>query len=73
LLVVGMVTGDLEAEAGAPAIVTLQVAARVAAMNPNMRVVRIDGAGHSIRRMRFQEFAQAVTAFLAEVYWLSRS
>ena len=63
-----LVTGDTEAEAGARAIVTPQVAQRVAALNPNVRVVRIEGAGHSIRRMQFEAYVQAVSAFLAEVY-----
>jgi pimeloyl-ACP methyl ester carboxylesterase len=63
-----LVTGDPEAEASGRAIVTPQVAKQIAAMNANIRVVRLDGAGHSIRRMRFEGYVQAVTEFLAEVY-----
>jgi N-formylmaleamate deformylase len=66
-----LITGDPEAEASASAIVTPQIAERAAAMNPNIRVIRIDGAGHSIRRMQFEGYVRAVTEFLAE--WKKRA
>jgi pimeloyl-ACP methyl ester carboxylesterase len=59
-----LVTADPEAGA----IVTPQVAEQVAAMNPNVRVVCLKGAGHNIRREQFAGFVQAVTSFLDEVY-----
>jgi pimeloyl-ACP methyl ester carboxylesterase len=63
-----LVTGDPQVEASGRAIVTPELAGRVAAMNPNFRVVRIEGAGHSIRRMQFEPYVRAVSAFLGEVY-----
>jgi N-formylmaleamate deformylase len=63
-----LVTGDSDVEASAPPIVTPEIAAQVARMNANVRVVRIAGAGHSIRRMQFEAYVEAVSAFLAEVY-----
>ena len=63
-----LVTGDPDVEASAPAIVTPEIAAQVARTNANVRVVRIDGAGHSIRRMQFEVYVEAVSEFLAEVY-----
>ena len=63
-----LVTGNPEVEASARALVTPQIAEQAAAMNSNIRVARIDGAGHSIRRMQFEGYVQAVTEFLAKVY-----
>ncbi|MDN4491781.1 alpha/beta hydrolase [Demequina sp. SYSU T00068] len=56
-----LVTGD------AGAIVTPEVAAEAAALAPAARVVRIDGAGHSVHRDRFDATVAAVTAFLRDV------
>lgn len=46
------------------AIVTPEVAEEVCGMNDSIQVVRIDGAGHNIRRERFEKYADAVTDFL---------
>ncbi len=50
------------------AIVSPQTAARAAEMNPLVEVVQLKGAGHNIRRERFDGFIEAVTAFLAQHY-----
>ncbi len=57
-----LVTADPEAEA----LVTPEVARFVAETNPNFQVIRLHGAGHSIRREQFEPFIDAVKAFLAE-------
>jgi pimeloyl-ACP methyl ester carboxylesterase len=59
-----LVTAD--AERGA--IITPETARRVTQMNDRIQVVRLEGAGHNIRRERFEGFVEAVTAFLAQVY-----
>ncbi len=59
-----LITGDTEANA----IVTAEIAEQAAALNPNIHVIHIEGAGHNIRRERFEPFVQAVTKFLAEAY-----
>jgi pimeloyl-ACP methyl ester carboxylesterase len=46
------------------AIVTPQVAEEVCSMNSNIEVVRIEGAGHNIRREQFEKYADAVTGYL---------
>ena len=48
------------------AIVPPEVAQEAARLQPNLKVVRIQGAGHNIRREQFEAFIQAVRAFLAE-------
>jgi pimeloyl-ACP methyl ester carboxylesterase len=48
------------------AIVTPEVAAEAARLNPRVQVVRLRGAGHNIRREQFEEYLQAVRAFLAQ-------
>jgi N-formylmaleamate deformylase len=50
------------------AIVTPEIAQKAAQMNDNIRWVRIEGAGHNIRREQFEPFIQAVTEFLAHNY-----
>jgi pimeloyl-ACP methyl ester carboxylesterase len=50
------------------AIVTPEIAAQAAAMNDQIQVVRIEGAGHNIRREQFDPFVQAVTEFLSQSY-----
>jgi pimeloyl-ACP methyl ester carboxylesterase len=50
------------------AIVTPQLARATVGMNANVRVVHISGAGHSIRRERFDQYMQTVTEFLATSY-----
>jgi len=50
------------------AIVTPEIAAQAQAMNENIQWVRIEGAGHNIRREQFEAFLQAVTSFLAQAY-----
>lgn len=57
-----LVTGDPELSA----IVTPQIAAEAAELNPNLEVVRINGAGHNIRREGYEAYLAAVTAFLQE-------
>ena len=59
-----LVTGDPERGA----IVTPEVAQQAAAMNPLIEVVRLDGAGHNVRREQFERFVEAVTAFLSRHY-----
>jgi pimeloyl-ACP methyl ester carboxylesterase len=48
------------------AIVPPEVAQEAARLQPNLKVVRLSGAGHNIRREQFEGFLQAVRAFLAE-------
>lgn len=48
------------------AIVTPESAAALAALLPQVRVVHIAGAGHSIRRYQFARYLATVRAFLAE-------
>lgn len=57
-----LVTADPEAEA----IVTPEIARSVAETNPNIQIIRLNGAGHNIRREQFQPFVDAVKTFLAE-------
>jgi N-formylmaleamate deformylase len=47
--------------------VTPRVATELAQRCPRLRVVHIAGAGHSIRRERFELFMSVVAAFLSEV------
>ena len=49
------------------AIVTPDVAQEAARLNPRVKVVRLRGAGHNIRREQYEGFLQAVRAFLAQV------
>lgn len=49
------------------AIVSPEVAQEAARLQPNLKVVRLSGAGHNIRREQFGGFVQVVRAFLAEV------
>jgi pimeloyl-ACP methyl ester carboxylesterase len=54
---------------GAPelgALVTAAVADQLASLCPDCRVASIAGAGHCIRRDRFDQYAEAVRAFLGE-------
>ena len=46
-------------------IVTPEMAAEAQQLLPRLEVVRIHGAGHSVRRERFQPFLEAVRSFLA--------
>jgi len=48
-------------------IVSPEVAQEAARLQPNLKVVRLSGAGHNIRREQFDGFLRAVRAFLAEV------
>jgi pimeloyl-ACP methyl ester carboxylesterase len=47
------------------AIVTSRVAREVAKLNGLIRTVRVNGAGHNIRREQFDRFVQVVAQFLA--------
>lgn len=55
-----LVTGDPTKEA----FVTRETAEEICRMNENFEWVRIEGAGHSIRRDSFEQYAGAVTEFL---------
>ncbi|MCC6628059.1 MAG: alpha/beta hydrolase [Chloroflexi bacterium] len=48
-------------------IITPEVAARMASLQPLTTVVRIRQAGHDVRREQFDAYLQAVRAFLTEV------
>jgi len=50
------------------AIVSPGTARKVTEMNPLVEVVQLEGAGHNIRRERFDGFVEAVTAFLVRHY-----
>jgi pimeloyl-ACP methyl ester carboxylesterase len=50
------------------AIVTPKIAAQAQAMNDCIQWVRIEGAGHNIRREQFETFVEAVTDFLSRHY-----
>ncbi len=47
-------------------IVTPETAAEAARLNPRVKVVRLSGAGHNIRREQFEPFLKTIRAFLAE-------
>lgn len=49
------------------AIVTPKIAELAAQANPLIQVVHLEGAGHNIRRERFEGFVEAVRAFLSAV------
>jgi N-formylmaleamate deformylase len=49
------------------AIVTPEVAREARELQPLVQVVRIAGAGHSIRREQFEQYLAAVRIFLAGV------
>jgi pimeloyl-ACP methyl ester carboxylesterase len=56
-----LLTGDPEKGA----LVTPEVAQEAARLQPLLRVAHIAGAGHNIRRDRFEPYMQAVRAFLS--------
>lgn len=58
-----LITGDPDLGA----LVTPETAAEVARLNPRLKVVRLAGAGHNIRREQFEPFVRAVAGFLAEL------
>lgn len=58
-----LVTGDPENGA----IVTPEAAEEATRLNPRVKVVRLRGAGHNIRREQFDGFVPAVREFLAGV------
>jgi pimeloyl-ACP methyl ester carboxylesterase len=47
-------------------IVTPQAAAEAAQLLPGLKVVRLSGAGHNVRREQFDAYLKAVRAFLTE-------
>ncbi|HUV06723.1 MAG TPA: alpha/beta hydrolase [Spirochaetia bacterium] len=59
-----LISGDPDSGA----IVTPAIAEKICSLNRNIRVVRIEGAGHSIRRERFGEYADTVKDFLSYEY-----
>lgn len=54
----------IRGEAALGGLVTPQIAAEAATINPNIRSVEIPGAGHNIRRENFEAYLAAVRAFL---------
>lgn len=58
----------ITADNSAGALVTPEIAAQAAGLNPRIQTVHIAGAGHSIRREQFDRYRQAVTQFLDTVY-----
>jgi len=52
-------------EADRGGLVTPEIAAAAVALNPNIRPVQIDGAGHNVRRENFTAFLVAVRHFLS--------
>jgi len=58
----------LTADTALDALVTPEVAGEVVVRCPRAEVVRIAGAGHSIRRERFEPYRRAVSAFLRSRY-----
>jgi pimeloyl-ACP methyl ester carboxylesterase len=59
-----MITGDPRAEA----IVTQETAERICRINDRFEWVRIEGAGHSIRRERFEQYVEALKNFMSRHY-----
>jgi N-formylmaleamate deformylase len=53
-------------EAVRGALVTPELAAEATALNANIRTVRIDGAGHNVRRENFAGYVAAVRSFLRD-------
>jgi pimeloyl-ACP methyl ester carboxylesterase len=62
VLPVLLITGDVERGG----IVTPETAREVSSLVRNGKTVHIPGAGHSIRRDRFEEYLEAVRKFLAQ-------
>ena len=58
----------ISADNSAGALVTPEVAAQAADLNPHIQTVHIAGAGHNIRREQFDRYVQTVTQFLNTVY-----
>lgn len=58
----------ITAEPELGAIVTGEMAHRVAGLNPHIKVVHVDDAGHNIRRDNFPAYMKVVRAFLDDVY-----
>ncbi|MDQ3810107.1 MAG: alpha/beta hydrolase [Chloroflexota bacterium] len=59
-----LVTGDPERGG----IVTPEIAQQARGLLPTLRVVRLSGAGHNVRREQFEAFTPALREFLAETY-----
>ncbi|HLH72650.1 MAG TPA: alpha/beta hydrolase [Chloroflexota bacterium] len=58
-----LITADVEKGA----IVTPEIAAEAARIQPLVKVVHISDAGHNVRREQFEAYLRAVRAFLAEI------
>ncbi len=54
----------IHGDADRGSLITEQLAQEAKSMNPNINSVRINGAGHNVRRENFPEFLTAVRAFL---------
>jgi pimeloyl-ACP methyl ester carboxylesterase len=54
----------IHGDANLGSLVTPAIAAEAVSLNPNVQAVRIDGAGHNVRRENFADFLSAVVAFL---------
>lgn len=59
-----LITGDTEKGA----IVSPEVAAQAVSLNPRITTVHLAGAGHNIRRERFDGFVPALRDFLGKIY-----
>ena len=57
-----VLTGDTERGA----IITEGMAEKIHSLNPRVEVVRLAGAGHSVRRDQFDAFVREVKRFLSE-------
>jgi pimeloyl-ACP methyl ester carboxylesterase len=60
-----LITGDPESGA----IVTPEVVREASTLWQDGQVVHCPGAGHSIRRERFEEYGEAILAFLKQIEW----
>jgi N-formylmaleamate deformylase len=54
----------IRGDPGKGAIVTAEVAAEAARLCPNLSVARVEGAGHSVRRDRFEAYCEILMGFL---------
>jgi N-formylmaleamate deformylase len=59
-----LITADNTARPSGPAIVTPEIAAEAAALNPRVQLAHLPDAGHNIRREQFDLFIQTIRPFL---------
>lgn len=60
-----LLTADNTPRPSGPAIVTPEIAAEAAALNPHIQLAYLPDAGHNIRREQFELFIQTIRPFLA--------